>query len=352
MSPPRPSLVCLYEDRPIQVAGLKVLLLSLSQYCPTWPVRLRFPGISPSFRHWLEQFDQVDLRDDYLPLSGSFNVKPTVLLDGLSTGAQMCLWLDTDVLVNGSLDFIASVPSEHIVVTQDPWEYAEGSTHRCASWGMEKGRSLPGPLNSAVVRVTGMHDALLKKWEMVLADHNYMREQATPVDSRNAHMLGDQDALSALLASRQFSSIPVRKLAHCSEILQHHGPGAYGVAQRWTNLAHGMPPLIHAMGSVKPWRMPEHPRLLGNLGDYYERTYLELSPYVHFARFYRAALMESSTWLENQTWTSRIGSLLSLNRPWLKGLAQAAVHRAWWQLTGLRKFAKWVASVADWRPQT
>ena len=338
---PGPLLICLYEDRPLQVAGLKVLLLSLNKYCPTWPVRLRFPGISPSFRAWLREFGRVDLKDDYLPLSGSFNVKPTVLLDGLSTGAPGCLWLDTDVLVNGNLDFITSVPSKSVVVTQDPWEYAEGSSHRCTAWGMEKGRSLAGPLNSAVVRVTAQHHALLKAWETLLAGPGYMTEQAKPVDARNPHMLGDQDGLSALLASREFMDTPVRKLAHCTEILQHHGPGApYGPVQRWSNLAHGMPPLVHAMGSVKPWRMPEHPRLLAELGSYYERTYLELSPYVHFARSYKTALMEDSTWLENQTLTSRIGSLASLNRPWLKGAVQATMHRAWWRLSGLRIFAK------------
>jgi hypothetical protein len=335
-----PLLVCLYEDRPQQVAGLKVTLLSLNRFCPTWPVRLRFPGISASFRGWLQQFKQVNLFEERLPLSGSYNVKPTVLLDGLSTGAEACLWLDTDVLVNGGLEFIASLSPESIVVTQDPWEYAEGSTHRCATWGMAAGRSLPGPFNSAVLRVTRFHESLLREWERVVATQAYLAEQAKPVDLRNPHMLGDQDALSAQLASRQFASIPVRKLMHCTEILQHHGAGAYGLAQRWSNIIHGMPPLIHAMGTVKPWRMPEHPNLLREPRNYYERTYLELSPYVHFARSYRAALMEDCTWLDNRTLTSRFGSLASLNRPWLKGAVQGALHRAWFLSRPRRLAAK------------
>jgi hypothetical protein len=153
-------------------------------------------------------------------------------------------------------------------------------------------------------------------------------------------MMGDQDALSALLASRQFASIPLVKLQHCTEILQHHGPGAYGLAQRWSNVAHGMPPLIHAMGSIKPWRMPEHPSLFRDPSNYYERTYLELSPYVHFARSYIDALMENSSWLENQTWTSRLGALLSLNRPWLKGALQGSLHRIWYSLSGLQAFTR------------
>jgi hypothetical protein len=329
MPPSSPLLVCLYEDRPQQVAGLKVLLLSLNRFCPTWPVRLRFPGISASFRTWLQPFKQVDLLEERLPLSGSYNVKPSVLLDGLSTGAEACLWLDTDVLVNGGLEFLTSLSPESMVVTQDPWEYADGSTHRCATWGMAAGRSLPGPFNSAVLRVTRLHEPLLQEWERVVSTPAYLAEQAKPVDSRNRHMLSDQDALSALLASRPFASIPLRKLMHCTEILQHHGAGAYGLAQRWANITQGMPPLIHAMGSTKPWRMPEHPNLLREPRNYYERTYLELSPYVHFARSYRAALMEESTWLDNRTLASRVGSLASLNRPWLKGAVQGTLHRAW-----------------------
>jgi hypothetical protein len=322
-------LVCLYEDRPQQVAGLKLTLLSLNRFCPTWPVRLRFPGISASFETWLQQFQQVDLVRERLPFSGSYNVKPAALLDCLSTGAETCLWLDTDILINGSLEFIESIPPENIVVTQDPWEYPDGSTHRCETWGMPVGRSLPGPFNSGVVRVTKFHEPLLQEWGRIVGTPVYQAEQAKPVDSRNRHMLSDQDALSALLASLPFASIPIRKLMHATEILQHHGAGAYGPTQRLSNITRGMPPLLHAMGTVKPWRMTEHPNFLRDTRSYYERTYLELSPYVHFARAYREALKEDCSWLENRTLSSRIGTLASLNRPWLKGALQSTLHRAW-----------------------
>jgi len=321
-------LVCLYEDRPNQVAGLKILLLSLARTCPHWPIRLRFPGIADSFRTWLKRFSQVSLHEEKLPLSGSYNVKPTVLLDGLSTGMKTCLWLDTDVSVNGNLDFIAAVPQEAIVVTQDPWEYPDGSTHRGATWGLRVGRSLPGALNTAVVRVTRHHERLLCAWQSSLLSEQYLQQQAKPVAQRNQHMLGDQDAISALLASEEFSAIPVRRLIHSTEILQHHGAGAYGPAQRWSNLLHGMPPLVHAMGTVKPWKMPDRPNPIHSPRDYYERTYLELSPYVHAARKFRAALDEDARWMDVQTIYGMIGTLLAFNQPALKGLIQAALHRA------------------------
>jgi hypothetical protein len=323
-----PMLVCLYEDRPNQVAGLKILLLTLNRYCPNWPIRLRFPGIADSFRTWLKRFSQVSLYEEKLSSSGSYNVKPAVLLDGLSDGVAACLWLDTDVSVNGNLDFIAAFPPEAIVVTQDPWEYLDGSTHRCATWGLKAGRSLPGALNTAVVRVTRHHESLLRAWQSLLLTEQYLQEQAKPADQRNQHMLGDQDAISALLASQEFFPIPVRRLIHSTEILQHQGAGAYGPVQRWLNLLHGMPPLIHAMGAVKPWRMPDSPNLLHSPRDYYERTYLELSPYVHTARHFRAALDEEAGWLDIRTLYGMAGTILAFNRPALKGLIQAALHRA------------------------
>jgi hypothetical protein len=328
MEPPGPPLVCLYEDRPFQVPGVKVLLLTLDRYCPAWPIRLRFPGISDSFRAWLKRFPQVRLLEEKLPSWGSFNVKPSVLLDALASGAETCLWLDTDILVNGSLDFIAAAPAEAIVVTQDPWEYEDGSTHRCASWGLTAGRSLPGPINSSVVRVGRQHEGFLRAWQQVLSTPSYLAEQAKPVDKRDRHILSDQDGLSAVLASQEFATIPVIRLRHATQILQHHGAGAYGLAQRWSNLTHGMPPLIHAMGSVKPWRMPERPGLFRSPRDYYERTYLELSPYVHFARQYRTLLDEESDWLNIRTVSGKLGSLTAFNRPELKGSIQASIHRA------------------------
>jgi hypothetical protein len=320
-------LICLYEDRPHQIAGLKILILSLNRYCHSWPIRLRFPGISDGFRNWLVQFEQLTLIEEHLSRSGSYDVKPSVLLDGLESGASECLWLDTDVLVNGSLNFIADISADTVIATQDPWEYADGSTHRCSSWGLVAGRCLPGPLNSAVVKVTDRHTSLLKAWHALLSTESYLAEQAKPVAQRNQHILGDQDGLSALLASEEFAGLPVRRLHHALEIIQHHGAGAYGLAQRWETLKGGLPPLVHAMGTVKPWKTPERPSLIRQPRDYYERVYLELSPYVHLARQYRSQLQEQAEWLSVHTTAGRLGTILGLNQPALKGTLQAILHR-------------------------
>jgi hypothetical protein len=319
-------LICLYEDRPVQIAGVKILLLSLARYAPSWPVRLRFPNIPDSFRSWLRQFPTIDLHEDSLAGAGSYNVKPSVLLDGLSTGAETCLWFDTDVLVNGSLAFLDAIPPETIVSSQDPWEYADGSSHRAETMGLMPGRSLPGPINTAVVRIGQQHQELLHAWLKLVSTEAYLHEQATPVDQRNPHMLGDQDVFSALLASQEFASIPLVRLLHGKQILQHHGAGAYRPGLRWSNLKNGMPPLMHAMGTIKPWVMPPHQGLLRRPRDYYERTYLELSPYVHFARQYRSHLDENADWLKVHTLAGKLSTLFALNHPAIKGMTQAALH--------------------------
>jgi hypothetical protein len=269
----------------------------------------------------------VSLCEERLSSSGSYNVKPTILLDGLTEGPTACLWLDTDVIVNGYPDFISAFPPEMIVVSQDPWEYPNGSTHRCETWQLQSGRSLLGPLNTAVVRVTRHHESLLHAWQGLVLTESYRREQTKPAIQRNQHMLGDQDVLSALLASQEFSSIPVRRLIHPTEILQHHGAGAYGPVQRWLNLIHGMPPLIHAMGTLKPWKMPERPNLFRSPRDHYERMYLELSPYLHSVRQFRTVLEEEVGWMDIRTWYGAASTLLAFNRPELKGFVQAALHR-------------------------
>lgn len=320
-------LVCLYEDRPQQVPGLKLLILSLRRYCPSWPVQLRFPAMSDKLRVWLASFPNVTAIDQGLNISGSYNIKPTVLLDGLSTSDE-CIWLDTDVLVNGNLTVLERIPPEVLTVTQDPWEYSLGSTHRCATWGLAAGRELDGPLNSAVVRVSRQHRELLSTWQQLVSGESYLREQQKPAKDRNRHLLSDQDALSAILASENFKHVTVRRLLHSSEILQHHGAGAYGLRQRWQNLQTGLPPLLHAMGTIKPWRAPTHPRLARQFRDYYERTYLELSPYVHIARQYRSSLDEDTSWMDIQTVAGRLGSIAALGHPCLKGAVQATMHRA------------------------
>jgi hypothetical protein len=81
------------------------------------------------------------------------------------------------------------------------------------------------------------------------------------------------------------------------------------------------------MGSVKPWRMEPNPSLFRNPRAYYERYYLELSPYLHEARKYRAQLGEEDQWLDISTGFGRISHLITFGSPSLQGLSQATFQR-------------------------
>lgn len=341
-------LVCLYEDRIEQIPGLKLLLLSLLEYCPTWPVRLHFPDIPASLKAWLAAHARVEVCESPMPGGNSYNVKPEVLLDGLRSGAKMCLWLDTDVLVNGSLTFLETWPLEELVVAEDPWEHPLGSTNRAITWGLTPGRNFPGPINSSVVRVSARHIDILIEWSCLTKRLDYLAGQSKPPSERNQHMLSDQDAFSALVASERFSTVPVRRLVQGRHILQHHGAGAFGPRERWMVLRNGVPPLLHAMGTVKPWRMAAKTPLRSNPRGYYERLYLELSPYVTAGRKYRKDLSDPDTsWLEVRTAVGKLDfALLGWSTP-ARGFLQAALHRTAWRsrLFLTRMHNRW-----RWRP--
>lgn len=315
------------RPRPAQTPGLKLVILSLARHHPTWTVRATLPGANDELRAWIALHPQVRLDNCSLKGAGSYNVKPHALLRALRAGAPECVWLDTDVIVHGKLNGLLGEPPDTVVVTQDPWEYSGGSSDRARTWGFATGRPMPGPINSALVRVTNEHVDLLEAWRALTERQEYRDSQAKPIHERNGHMLGDQDLLSALLASQDFSHLPVRRLRHGSEILQHHGAGAYGPSQRWKVLTRGLPPLLHAMGTVKPWRMLDRPSPWRNARDYYERVYLELSPYVQVARRYRALLHETASWLDVQTLPGLISMGITLGNPALQGAVQATLHR-------------------------
>ncbi len=325
-------LVCVYEDRPHQIAGVKLLVSSLAKHCPEWRVWLTCPEVNDRFRAWVSRYPQVRLIEQRLEGSGSFNVKPSVLLAALEAGEEECVWMDTDVIVNGEIGSLLAESAETVVVTQDPWEYASGSSYRAATWGLAVGRDLPGPLNSSVVRVTFHHLHLLKAWQGLTRQPAYLEEQSKPVYLRDGNSLSDQDLLSAVLASEEFSKFPVRRLRHGEEILQHHGAGAYGVRWRWLTFVRGLPPLLHAMGTVKPWQMVDKPAIVTQPRSYYERMYLELSPYVHVARQYRETIEEPSKWMDVQTITGQISRMTSFNHPSFKGMTQAILHQIVYRL--------------------
>ncbi len=325
-------LVCLHEDRTAQIAGVKLLLLSLEQHCPDWQILLNFPGAPAEFRSWLGRFRAVRLTERRSNADGSFNVKPDILLAGLETGAERCLWLDTDVLVARRPSVLCGLPEANLAISEDPWIGPNGSSLRAARWGMKPAGSVPGPMNTAVLSVTGQHRGLLEKWQALLQEPWYREEQRKPVEVRDALALGDQDALSALLGSAEFAHVPLTRLRHAREVLHHHGAGAYRMRDRWQTLRWGTPPLLHAMGGVKPWMSPDLARLRSPR-QYYERYYLEASPYMREARRYLRSFPEGAFWMKARTLPGRVSTRLGVLHPAFSGAMQALLHEAnrWWR---------------------
>ncbi len=322
-------LVCVYEDRHTHVPGVQLLIASLLRHHPDWAVRLRFPAASPALRAWCATRPQVQLLEAPIEGAGSYNIKPHVLLDGLNAGASTCLWLDTDILVNGSLDHLATPPAATLISTLDPWAYTQGANRRASAFGLSPGESLMGPINSAVVRVGQAHRALLSAWIDLLRLPEYQRQQSLPVDARHRLMLGDQDALSALLGAAAWQqTCPLVLLKHPTEVLHHHGAGAFSFQHRRAMVsASGLPPLLHAMGSTKPWMMPSHVSPWRSPRQYYERAYLETSPYVVMARTFREMLPAfQPPWLDSQTLFARLALWWAGGDPVKAGTAQALVH--------------------------
>jgi hypothetical protein len=81
------------------------------------------------------------------------------------------------------------------------------------------------------------------------------------------------------------------------------------------------------MGTIKPWRAPQAVSLWRSRRDYYERLYLELSPYVNAARAYKKQLGGDQDWMQIKTAVGAISSLTSLGNPALRGFMQGTLHR-------------------------
>jgi hypothetical protein len=119
-------------------------------------------------------------------------------------------------------------PAETLVATEEPfWGKAQGGWERATAWGLAPGRRLPATVNTSLLRVTDRHVALLEEWRRLLATPEYRAAQARPWSERRMHVMGDQDVLTALVASADFAHVPVRQLRRDIEVAHCFGPAGY-----------------------------------------------------------------------------------------------------------------------------
>jgi hypothetical protein len=327
-------IACTYENRPSDLTGVKLLALSLARHCPDVTLQFSAPAIAPSLRRWAARVEQLELLERRALDGAGWNAKPSLLLSLLAEGHDEVVWIDSDVILSG--DFRPRMPAlgpEVLVATEEPdWGQNPSGAARAEGWGLAPGRDLPVGLNSCLLRVTHAHLPLLRRWSDLLETPAYTAAQARPWNERPLHFLGDQEVLTALLASSEFQDVSVQLLRRGRDVVQGFSAATYTVRERLANGPRRLPPVIHAQ-RVKPWRSPGG----ASLRAYNQRSYAELSPYVHVAREYRHALDEPTDWMDVRTVAARMLRGLTARSVNLQGVPHSVASAALAQVrAGLR----------------
>jgi hypothetical protein len=338
------STICVAEDRAACEPALKILLLSLNKHCPWLGVNLFYPIASYDFRTWMKKCSQVVLQNARLKRNYKWNIKPQALLHLLDQGFDEVIWIDSDILVTRNIaDVLSGLDRETIAVTEDAvgTERDDSDARRARLWGFPVGRILPFVLNTGVLRVTKAHLSLLKRWwELVQSDAYQDCQKIAEWKKRPLHLKGDQDVLTALMTSREFSNIPVRILWRGKHILQFCGVSGYTTAERMATLRGTQPTFIHQF-CYKPWseQWPSEQ----TMRKYLNRTYVDVSPYTLLALRYRNELDCDTEWMDPHYKLSHVLRILGMGHSALAGLPMAIVfdfgRLAKWALRATRTAA-------------
>jgi hypothetical protein len=225
---------------------MRLAIVSLRRHAPGLPILASCPGASAEFVSWVsEQTDLVQTDPEFGGLG--WNVKPRLLLRAMELTGSPVLWLDADVIVNGDID--AVMPSDlSVLVAAEEFALAQeqGSEARTAAWALVPGRRLSSTANTSVLRVSEHHVGLLERWAELLERPDYRAAQELPARERPLHMLGDQDALTALLGSREYGAVALHLLRRGREIAQCGSPAGYLPSERIRGLWSPLP--VRALG--------------------------------------------------------------------------------------------------------
>ena len=319
------STICLAEDRESCEPCLKVLLLSLNTHIPGTPINLFYPPAKDGFIAWIKKCPEVRLQTEHLKGASGWNVKPQAILNLIDQGFDEVIWIDSDVVVNRNIfPLLSDLKDDTFVATEHTLadERCDMDALRARLWGLPVGRVLPFALNSGVLRVTRAHHELMDRWWKLLQSDIYQDFQRKTWLERPIHMQGDQDVLTALLTSKEFSEIPIHILRRGKHILQFDGVYGYTLAERLRNLPSGCPAFVHSVAG-KPWSDPWHLEPGGGLREYIKKVYLDLSPYTLSALQYRHEIGSGTEWMRPHYGLSRVQRILGMWYPPLVGLPMA-----------------------------
>ena len=177
------------------------------------------------------------------PLKNGYgwNVKPQAIMQLLDQGFDEVIWIDSDVIVKRNLLPLFSQCSATGQCRRPLKIHSQkGATtemafaHACGAFPLAE--SYHSALNSGVLRVTKDNYRLMERWWALLQSEKYQKAQQTPWQQRPIHMFGDQDVLTALLTSQEFSHVPIHILRRGKHIIQFDGIYGYTIAERMRNL--------------------------------------------------------------------------------------------------------------------
>ncbi|HXR17375.1 MAG TPA: hypothetical protein VN777_14375 [Terriglobales bacterium] len=293
-------------------------------------VNLCYPPAEDGFRNWIKKCPQVQLRTDHSGGQG-WNVKPYAIMRLIDEGFDEVIWIDSDVIVMRDITRIfGQLHDDIFVATEDALgdDRDDRNALRARLWGFSVGRVLPFGLNSGVLRVTKNHYRLMARWRELLESNTYQDVQKRRWRERPAHMLGDQDVLTALLTSKEFAEIPIHILRKGKQILQFNGIYGYTVAERIGNLLGDNPAFIHSFAG-KPWSeqwgVERSDGLRKYIREYVKKVYLDLSPYTLSVAQFKAELGCDTEWMGPHYVLSRFLRALGAGHPELVGLPIAAL---------------------------
>jgi len=315
------STICIAEDRKICEPALKLLLLSLTRHSPEIEVSLFYPAADTEFLSWVKRCPQVSSQSQRLNNDYGWNIKPQAILHLLNRGYEEVIWFDSDILVQSDVAPIFSqLKADLLVATEDALgeERDDRDSLRARLWGFPVGRVFPFVLNTGVLRATRSHQHLMERWWEQLQLPIYQDSQRTAWHRRSPHMRGDQDVLTALLASNEFAAVPIHILRRGKDILQFNGVYGYSVAERMRHVFIGGPTFVHSFGG-KPWSERWRLESSNGLTEYIKKVYLDLSPYTVSARQYRQELDCDVEWMEPHYTLSAILRVLGMEYPPIVG---------------------------------
>ncbi|MGP1254071.1 MAG: hypothetical protein ACTS10_06655 [Kiloniellales bacterium] len=309
---------CIYEDRPEDFIAVKILIMSICKKYPNSKIYMM--GKSCANIDFNEKVNEkyIIRIPEFSPKSSGWNVKAECLLFLLENYVDDVTWIDSDMIFLRPLpEQILREDMSCLVVAEEPRSVIrQGSRYRTEAWGLEPGQVITRTINNCILRATKHHESLLLEYMSMLHSQEFVDAQKKPFHLRERHLAGSQDALTALIGSKKYQNLPIRWVRSGKEIAQCFGPDGFSILDRIYCMINGGPSVVHAQGP-KPWKNLDHRPL-----------YLELSPYIYFAKEYTDYLeMENLDWTTMLSRTGKTIDILAFKNPYLRGMPIIFIHK-------------------------